>query len=324
MTARVKDIGGIALRLNEYALFQSKRRNPTALQGFAMTQRRALTFVLAAALLLPAAASAQLRNARFAADPTLAKVAAGLLTLKSGAVGPHVKALQQALLDMGFSLRTYPSRMTGTPVGGVDGSWGGQLATAISNFQWHASRYYAGVRADAVLDKATMLALDAMAPSLGKQAWSAGEKTRAPIARWKRGYKLRAVIVKQEHRTFFFNADGTLHAIFSNATGAKATQTRSGLKMVAGKLGLADAQAVGKRLWQDPKAFGDRILNLSWIDGKNSGEEMHGTYARDRMGQDVSHGCARHYNEDIIYMFDRLNVRDAVAIVDTVNDPNLQ
>lgn len=274
--------------------------------------------------LVPALASAQgLRNGRFVGEPTLTKVVSGALKLKTGASGAAVKRIQQALLDMGYSMKPYPSRMTRTLVGGVDGVFGGQLTKSLRNFQWHASTLYPTVRADGVLDAATMVALDALSPPAGMVAWAPGLKPRAPIPVWRKRYRLRAVIVKNEHRTFFFDDAGNVLGIFSNAVGARATQTDSGIKMVVSKLGLLDAQAVGKRLWQDPRAFGDRILNLSWATGSSSGEEMHGTYAYDRMGEDVSHGCARHYNEDIIWMFDRTKVRDMVAIVDSLTDANL-
>lgn len=281
--------------------------------------------LLVAALLAPAAFAqvTAVKNTRFAGDAVLAQVAAGQTSLRSGAKGPAVAKLQQALLDLGFALKPYPSRMTGRPVGGIDGAFGGQMTAALQNFQWHASVFWPAVRADGVLDRATLLALDALAPSLGKQAWSPGEVTKTPVPRWQKRWNLRVVVVKREHRTFVFDAQGKLQGIYSNAVGAVATQTHSGLKMIASKMGLAETQAVGKKLWNDPRAFGDRILNLSWSDGRASGEELHGTYAYDRLGYDVSHGCARHYNEDIITMFGLLNNRDLVAIVDTLNDINL-
>lgn len=285
----------------------------------------ALSLVL---LLAPAAASAQhtLRNGRFAGDATLAQVANGRLVLKVGHKGEFVKKVQQALLDMGFSMRPYPSRMTGQPVGGVDGAFGGQMTTALRNFQVHAMAFVRGVAPTGWLDAASMKALDELAPSPGKQSWSPGERPKVPVPVWKMGARrvpLRVVVVKAEHRTFLFDRQGALVAIFSNAVGDKANQTDVGIKQVIGKLPQSDAEAVGLRLWRDKRAFGVRIVNLSWYDGRSSGEELHGTFAYDRMGQDVSHGCVRHYNEDIIRIFDALAMRDMVAIVDFINDARL-
>jgi lipoprotein-anchoring transpeptidase ErfK/SrfK len=41
------------------------------------------------------------------------------------------------------------------------------------------------------------------------------------------------------------------------------------------------------------------------------------------MCKDVSHGCVRHYNEDIITLFDAVAVGDLVAIVGSVDEPML-
>ncbi len=70
-------------------------------------------------------------------------------------------------------------------------------------------------------------------------------------------------------------------------------------------------------------AFGKRILDLSWASGVSHGEELHGTYDYPNMGRDVSHGCVRHYNEDIIRIFNAVDVGDYVAIVTSVADPML-
>jgi hypothetical protein len=42
------------------------------------------------------------------------------------------------------------------------------------------------------------------------------------------------------------------------------------------------------------------------------------------MGKDVSHGCVRHYNEDIVTIFDAVAVGDYVAIVSSVSDSRLK
>ncbi len=263
-----------------------------------------------------------LKNKRFAGDPNLERVAKGELTLTNGAKGEAVTRLQRALLDMGYSLRPYPSKTTGKMVGGVDGAWGNQTKTALMNFQRHASHSDPKVKVTGNLDAATLAALDRMAPPVAGKAWSSpNEKLPLP---YYNGKQVRVVIVKDEHRTYLFDKQGKVAGIFSNAVGAAASQTDTGLKKVTGKLGRADAEAVGKQLWNSPKAFGDRIVELSWADGRSSGEEMHGTYAYDQMGMDVSHGCARHYNEDIITMFDALAVGDLVAVVDSLADPKLK
>ncbi len=65
------------------------------------------------------------------------------------------------------------------------------------------------------------------------------------------------------------------------------------------------------------------MLDLSWADGKRSGEELHGTSAPKQLGEDVSHGCVRHSNTDIVKLYDALGVGDQVAIVGGLKDTHL-
>ncbi|MGC4120225.1 MAG: L,D-transpeptidase family protein [Myxococcales bacterium] len=263
--------------------------------------------------------ASSLKNARFSGDANLEKVAKGELKLTKGAKGESITRLQRALLDMGFALRPYTSATSGKQVGGVDGDFGNQTTNALLNFQRHASHFYPDVKATGTLDAATLRALDKMAPTLGGKA---SPDAKIPVPFFK-GTPVRVVVCKDEHRTYLFDKAGKLTSVFSNSVGAAASQTDTGLKKVNKKLGKSDAEAAGKELWNSPKAFGDRIIDLSWTDGSRSGEELHGTYAYDQMGLDVSHGCVRHYNEDVIAMFDALAVGDKVAIVDSIADARL-
>ncbi|MDC0712657.1 L,D-transpeptidase family protein [Stigmatella sp. ncwal1] len=247
-----------------------------------------------------------LRNKRFSGQPSLVDVLSGKGTLGSGARGTGVRALQEALLAMGFSLP-----------GGADGAFGKQSAKAVRNFQVHAQSAFPGVKVTGGVDAATLQALDALAPA-PKQT---GQTQNLPVPRYD-GTPVRVVVVKNEHRTFLFDAQGQLQGIFGNAVGAGSSPTDKGLKQVSGKLGRADAYALGQKLWGGP-VYGPRLIDLSWADGSRSGEELHGTNAPDKLGEDVSHGCIRHGNTDIIALYDALQVKDAVAIVDTVKDPRL-
>lgn len=79
------------------------------------------------------------------AEPTLARVAKGQAWVSRGA-GPHVRALQNALLAAGKALPKY----------GADGSWGAETAAAVRDFQddpqWR-------LQVDGVVGKNTLLAL---------------------------------------------------------------------------------------------------------------------------------------------------------------------
>jgi peptidoglycan hydrolase-like protein with peptidoglycan-binding domain len=246
------------------------------------------------------------RGARFAGPPDLLEVLAGKTTLGRGSRGEGLKAVQQALIDMGFSL-----------YGGADGAYGRQSAKAIRNFQVHARSAFPEVQPSGVVDAPTLRALDALAPALKQR----GQTDNLPVPRYD-GRPVRVVVVKDEHRTFLFDAEGRLQSIFGNAVGARATQTDTGLKKVNKKLGFADARALGQKLWGGP-VFGPRLIDLSWADGSRSGEELHGTNAPTQLGEDVSHGCIRHDNVAIIALYEALQVGDWVAVVNTVRDPHL-
>lgn len=255
----------------------------------------------------PAPVNSALNNDRFKGNPQLRNVLNSSEVLRGGTRGEGLKAVQQALIDMGFALH-----------GGADGAYGPQSQKAIMNFQRHASRMYPDVPVNGQVDAATLRALDALAPAKGQQ----GQTKNIPSPRYD-GKLVRVVVVKSEHRTYLFDKQGKLEAIFPNAVGARATATESGLKVVRTKLDQAATEQTGKTLWGDPTVFGTRILDLSWADGTTSGEELHGTNAPAALGTGVSKGCVRHDNKDIIRMFNALSVGDKVAVVDHLDDRRL-
>lgn len=251
-------------------------------------------------------ADKKLDNDRFKANPQLGRVLKGEVTLGNGSKGDGVKAVQQALSDMGFSL-----------YGGADGGFGAQSEKAVKNFQLHAARKYPEVKPTGVVDQATLRALDALAPKKGQK----GQSHNLPSPRFQ-GKLVRVIVVKEEHRTYLFDKQGKLTDIVGNATGAVATTTDTGLKKVTTKLDQKASDAAGQQLWGG-KVFGARILDLSWADGTRSGEELHGTNVPNQLGGNVSHGCVRHANEDIVKIYNALSVGELVAIVDRIDDPRL-
>ncbi|MBI2569300.1 MAG: peptidoglycan-binding protein [Candidatus Schekmanbacteria bacterium] len=90
-----------------------------------------------------------LQNARFATDPTLQQVLEGTKKLRSGASGPAVTAVQQALSDLGFELPAY----------GPDGGFGGETVTALRRFQRTN-----GLPQTGQVDSETLRKLDELAP----------------------------------------------------------------------------------------------------------------------------------------------------------------
>lgn len=229
-------------------------------------------------------------------------MAAGGQVLGPGSRGDGLLAVQAALLAMGFALH-----------GGTDGRHGPHTARALRNFQVHA-----GLRPTGMLDAATLRALDARAPPPGAR----GQARGLPPPLYD-GQPVRVVVALREHRTFLFDPQGRLVDIFPNATGAAASPTRTGLRVVRAKLDQAATEAAGARLWNDRHIFGTRLLDLSRADGRRSGHELHGTSAPALLGLDVSHGCIRHSNEAMVVLHDALSVGDRVAIVEHVDDPHL-
>jgi hypothetical protein len=100
----------------------------------------------------PAKASARsagndsiLENAPLAGQPELESVAGGKSALRRGAKGAGVKALQEALIELGFDV-----------AGGADGAFGPALEGAIKALQARQ-----GLDTDGVLGPATLKAIDA-------------------------------------------------------------------------------------------------------------------------------------------------------------------
>lgn len=220
----------------------------------------------------------------------------------SGSSGEGVRAIQQALVDMGFALPQWAT-----------GSYGELTSRAVRNFQVHASTAFPTVRVTGVVDGPTLQALATLAPPAGQR----GQRGNTP-SNIHDGRAMRIVVLKREHRTFVFDDAGKVTHIFLNAVGAAATPTPSAQKTVDGKLGKAECEALGRSKWGNKAVFGDRLVGLS-----GGGQELHGTAAPSQLGLDVSHGCVRHSNPDILTLFGLIRVGEKVAIVDRLNDARL-
>ncbi|HBN10309.1 MAG TPA: hypothetical protein DD435_17275 [Cyanobacteria bacterium UBA8530] len=226
-------------------------------------------------------------------------------SLAAGAKGEQVVAVQQALLDLGFAL---PS--------GADGAFGNQTKLAISGFQTSQ-----GLPRTGSIDAKTMRALDEVSPAPGLKAWEDPNiSSKAYAEPQKINEKFARVIVdKSEHRLFLYDQAGKLEHIYPVATGKEGTETDSGIKVVNGK--LDDPSDVGRRLWNSPKAFGTKLMDLNFFDprtGKttHSGEELHGTFDDNSIGTNASHGCVRMFNKDVEQIYTNMKKGDFVVIKD--------
>ncbi|MFN4149795.1 MAG: L,D-transpeptidase family protein, partial [Candidatus Sericytochromatia bacterium] len=225
----------------------------------------------------------------------------GSKTLKTGSKGSDVQVIQETLKDMGFYIGDI-----------ADGKFGQKTSIAITNFQSSRKLPETGI-----VDKATLQELINVAPPKGKKLWEAElkDKNIIPSNDIGNGKKAKVVIDLSEHRLFLYNSDNTIRKVYSVASGkggwadGRGGETQPGIKVVNSKNN--DPTEVSKKLWPETqgKAFGTRLLDLSWIDPKTgklkpSGEELHGTYSSNSIGTNASHGCMRMTNEDIEEVFD--------------------
>jgi lipoprotein-anchoring transpeptidase ErfK/SrfK len=232
---------------------------------------------------------------RFAAFAELDGVRAGV-PLRAGAQGPAIAAVQQALLAMAFAIPA-----------GATGSFGGQTATALTNFQAAM-----GLPTTGTLDAETLRALEKVAPPPGKTSWDKGVNPGpVPSPRLPKGGFARVVVGIGQHRAFLFDKAGRLQKIYGVRTGRLETPTMPGLKVVNAK--IADPTEVSNQLWPDAngRAFGTKLLALTDVDprtmkrfhGPNGGQELHGTYQDGSIGKYFSHGCVGLQNADIEEIF---------------------
>ena len=243
------------------------------------------------------------KNERFR-HPGLEQVLNGK-SISHGAKGDSVKRVQVALVDLGFGLPA-----------GTDGEFGTQTQDALMAFQ--SSR---GIARTGKIDAATLKSLDKVAPAKGKKVWE--DSTSANYATAKmpvvNGKNARALVDLSEHRLTVYKADGTVERVYPVASGAWGTPTDTGVKVVYDK--VADPTPIAWALWPESRggAFGTRMLDLSWYNPvtgvmSGSGEELHGTYARNSIGSNASHGCVRMQNEDVEWVYQNLNIGDIVII----------
>lgn len=228
-----------------------------------------------------------------------------LQVLERGARGAQVEALQQDLLALGFGLPA-----------GADADFGGQTEAALKAFQSSVNLPLSGK-----LDPATSQALAAIAPERGKRIWEDPRAARSlPTPPDVAGKRVRVLIDLSELRLSVYDpAAGSLQRAFPVATGAKATPTDPGIKVVCEK--LADPTALAEKLWPESKgtAFGNRLIDLDWYDPKTgiqavSDEELHGTLELGSIGSLASHGCIRVSNESIEWLYQNLKLGDIVLI----------
>lgn len=238
-----------------------------------------------------------LSNPRFSGFQELRDLGAEQ-TFAEGEEGPHIEAVQTALIDMGFAINA-----------GATGGLYGQTLNALNNFR-------AGVDLErsSTLDRATLQKLDELAPPPGLTL-SQHPTASFPPAQYVNGQPVRVLVNIDERRLFYYDREGHPEEVFPVATGAN---TERGLKVVNYKYN--DPTEVAMKFWPESggRAFGTRLIDLKWLDAqtgetRSTDEEIHGTYTRNSIGGNASSGCIRLYNEDVESLYPRLTAGDLVV-----------
>lgn len=292
------------------------RTAPTAISPlWTLFARRVAPAREAAAVSDTLSLGSPLRNARFAGDAALARIARGGEVLGKADRGAVFK-VQEALLAMAFFMP-----------GGADGALGPGTAQAIRNFQAAA-----GLPRTGKVDAATLRELDRHAPAPGKTAWDPGSPQGLvpdPVVRDAQGkpymergrdgvmrpMTARVVVAIGQHRVFHFDRDGELKQIYAARTGKeqdRGSVTVPAVKRVDTVLAGKELSDLGARLWDAPGAFGESLVALTAIDPatrqptrfRHNGQELHGVPNNGRgepagLGFDFSHGCVGIANEHI-------------------------
>lgn len=248
-------------------------------------------------------------------DVIFKEILDGSKMLQTGSKGSDVQVIQETLRDMGFYIGDT-----------ADGKFGQKTSLALKNFQ--SSRK---IPETGIVDKTTLKEMINVAPPKDKKLWdndvisSLKDKNIIPSNDLGNGKRAKVVIDLSEHRLFLYNSDNSIRKVYSVASGkggwadGRGGETQTGIKVINTK--NSDPTEVSKKLWPETggKAFGTRLLDLSWIDPKTgklkaSGEELHGTFARNSIGTNASHGCMRMLNEDIEEVFELLKKGDLVKV----------
>lgn len=242
----------------------------------------------------------KLSNPRFSSFKELDALTENDIIAK-GEEGPHMVAVQQALLDMGFAIEAGPT-----------GGFYNQTINALNNF-----RASVDLEPSQDLDGQTLRMLDQLAPPPGKTL-SEHPTASFPQARIINGRPARVTVKLDEHRLFLYKPDGTPDKVYPVATGKASKPTDPGVKIVNYK--YDDPSPVAWQLWPESggKAFGTRMIDLKWYNAEtgeitSSDEEIHGTFVRNSIGTDASSGCVRMYNEHVEALYPQLTKGDLVV-----------
>jgi lipoprotein-anchoring transpeptidase ErfK/SrfK len=120
----------------------------------------------------------------------------------------------------------------------------------------------------------------------------------------------RRIVISIPDRELALVEDGRVVKIFPVAVGAAATPSPSGSFMVATRLSHPTWYRPGKVVPPGKR----NPLGPRWIGLSRKGYGIHGTSNPRSIGRPASHGCIRMQNADIIELYGRVRIGDAVEL----------
>ena len=137
----------------------------------------------------------------------------------------------------------------------------------------------------------------------------------------------RLVVDIGKNILYRYDAEGKPEKAFLIASGKPSTPTDTGLRIVKYIAHYPyNTEPRGSKRFNYRDDYGDHILILNKVNPKNgaessTGEFIHGNNKKKKwhrtIGQYVSHGCMRMYNEDIVEMSTVIKRGDIVNIIDS-------
>jgi lipoprotein-anchoring transpeptidase ErfK/SrfK len=120
----------------------------------------------------------------------------------------------------------------------------------------------------------------------------------------------RRIVISIPDRELALMEDGRVVKIFPVAVGAAATPSPLGSFMIATRLSHPSWYGRGKVV----RPGRSNLLGPRWIGLSRKGYGIHGTSNPRTIGRPASHGCIRMQNADIIELYGRVKIGDAVEL----------
>ncbi|MFJ8529421.1 L,D-transpeptidase [Bacillus sp. NPDC094106] len=122
------------------------------------------------------------------------------------------------------------------------------------------------------------------------------------------------LIVNTSTHEMAFYQDGAFIRNFTVATGKASTPTPTGTFVIVNKIKNRPYYAKHIKGGDPRNPLGDRWLGLNMAGTWGTTYAIHGTSNNQAIGKPTTLGCIRMYNEDIHWLFDRINEKATVIV----------